>query len=194
MRPARLARFETVNLNQQRATPGKVPAVPPRMLFQIPDIPTTTPPNSDPAEEVGPKTIPNSHVFLANQNASLFDPTQGLGSSAGGDHREHPYFRTEMLSKVMNLSTVRTHQYAVWLTVGFFEVVKPGNPQIAAVLDPNTGISLGQDQLGRELDADIGKSVRFRAYFLLDRTKATGFNPYDPEDFRALVTFRRRIE
>ena len=27
-----------------------------------------------------------------------------------------------MLQKVMNLTTVRTHQYAVWMTVGFFEV------------------------------------------------------------------------
>ena len=28
----------------------------------------------------------------------------------------------------MNLTTVRTHQYAVWITVGFFEVTRQGDP------------------------------------------------------------------
>ena len=41
--------------------------------------------------------------------------------------KQHPYFRTEMLQKAMNLTTVRTHQYAVWITVGFFEVKRQGD-------------------------------------------------------------------
>ena len=41
------------------------------------------------------------------------------------------------------------------------------------------------DQLGNELGAR-GKNVRYRSFFLLDRTRATGFNPYDPGDFRDL--------
>ena len=32
-----------------------------------------------------------------------------------------------MMQRVMNLTTVRTHQYAVWITVGFFEVLKQGD-------------------------------------------------------------------
>ena len=64
----------------------------------------------------------------------------------------------------MNLTTVRTHQYAVWITVGFFEVRRQGNPQLAAA-DP--------DQLGLEVGARAGKNVRYRAFFILDRTRPT---------------------
>ncbi len=45
-----------------------------------------------------------------------------LGSGGTSDDRQHPYWRTEQLQKAMNLTTVRTHQYAVWITIGFFEV------------------------------------------------------------------------
>src|SRR5208337_3099138 len=48
------------------------------------------------------------------------------------DTKQHPYFRTEMLQKAMNLTTVRTHQYAVWITVGFFEVKRQGDLGMAS--------------------------------------------------------------
>ena len=31
------------------------------------------------------------------------------------------------MQKAMNLTTVRTHQYAVWITIGFFEVKRQGD-------------------------------------------------------------------
>ena len=43
------------------------------------------------------------------------------------DNSQHPYWRSEMMQKVMNLTTVRTHQYAVWITIGFFEVKRQGD-------------------------------------------------------------------
>ncbi len=198
MRPARLgaAQIQSGNLDQSiyQFTSAGTPAIPPRMLFEIPDNdgPNPNPSFHSPAGELGGNVSAGNHIFLNNTNADLFDPTLGLGA-ASTDRRAHPYWRTEILSKVMNLSTVRTHQYAVWLTVGFFEVVQAGNPQLAAQTDIN-GMSLAVDRLGRELDADIGKNVRYRSYFLIDRTRATGFNPYEPDDFRDLVVFRRRIE
>ncbi len=105
------------------------------------------------------------------------------------DNRKHPYFRTEMMSKVMNLSTVRTHQYAVWVTVGFFEVLRPGNKQMATI-DPTRV----PDILGAELGLSAGTNVRYRAFAIIDRSLATGFNPSDPGDFRDVITYRRRIE
>src|SRR5262249_39109472 len=63
-------------------------------------------------------------------------PNVYLGGAGGGtnpDQRDHPYFRTEWLQKVANLTTVRTHQYAVWITVGFFEVTRQGDPLLANV-------------------------------------------------------------
>jgi hypothetical protein len=107
----------------------------------------------------------------------------GMTGSSQQDFRQHPYYRTEILQKVMNLTTVRTHQFAVWITVGFFEVLNTGTPYLGHA-----------DQLGAELGVQAGKNIRYRSFFILDRTKAVGFNPSSPIDFRDVVTYRRRIE
>ena len=110
-----------------------------------------------------------------------------LGAGATGtvtdDLRQHPAYRTEWLQKVSNLTTVRTHQFATWITVGFFEVTKVGTPEL--------GIP---DQLGQEMGGGAGNRTRYRSFFVLDRTRATGFNPYYPGDFRDCVVHRSRIE
>lgn len=186
------------------------PAVPPRRLFQIPDsVPSTSPGppplyQRDNASVTGDPNI-NNPVLLQ----SLADPTVnlsssntqlgvslgiglGAGNSGNNDRRTHPQFRTEWMQKIMNLTTVRTHQYATWITVGFFEVVRQGDPQH---IDPVSGLLAPiPDVLGREIGALEGKNIRFRSFFVIDRSQAIGFNPADPGDFRDLITYRRRIE
>jgi hypothetical protein len=99
------------------------------------------------------------------------------------DTRQYTPYRNEWMQKVANLTTVRTHQYAVWITVGFFEVVKAGDP-----------INLIPDELGPEIGLASGNNVRFRGFFVLDRTQSTGFDPSNPADFRKVVAYARRIE
>jgi hypothetical protein len=161
-------------------TPLQPPAIHPRRLFEVP-----------------------SQAFLAGPTAelNLFDqiavttpmpgpgPRYYLGNNGNNDFRRHPYFRTQLLQKLMNLSTVRTHQYAVWVTVGYFEVVQEGDPA-KAVYNPDLAV----DKLGREIGRDEGTAVRHRSFFILDRTRATGFSPANPVDFRDVVRYRRRIE
>ena len=128
-------------------------------------------------------------IFLADNYfpQPITQANNFLGAGTTGaptdDHRMHPAYRTEWLQKISNLTTVRTHQYAVWITVGFFEVVQTGTPEL--------GIP---DAVGQELGLTAGKNVRFRSFFTIDRTKATGFNPYFPGNFRDCLTYRRRIE
>ncbi len=105
------------------------------------------------------------------------------------DQTDHPYFRTEWLQKVTNLTTVRTHQYAVWITVGFFEVTQQGD-----VLLAKAAYASAYDTFGLELGALDGTNKRYRGFFLVDRTQATGFNPTQPGDFRACVAYRQLIE
>ncbi len=126
--------------------------------------------------------LPDNYTPQANTTIRNY---LGAGATIGAttDNRQHPLYRTEMLQKVMNLTTVRTHQFAVWITVGFFEVVQTGTPEM--------GIP---DTLGQEVGIAAGRNVRYRSFFTLDRTRATGFNPYYPGDFRNVVTYRRRIE
>ncbi len=114
----------------------------------------------------------------------------GTGGALGNaDMREHPYWRTEQLQRMMNLTTPRTHQYAVWMTIGFFEVKRQGD-QGMFVFDPR----LAFDILGPEIGAANGKSTRYRGFFLVDRLKLTGFNPASPTGFRQAVVYRQRIQ
>ena len=198
--------------------------IPPRMLFQVPfqDDATydyvnnvLTDPNGNDGSPAGEYQLADrttltylgaDHVNLTNRFAGLFDSsvdTDTTTTSALGwngptippnppppaDRRRHPFWQTEMLQKVMNNMTVRTHQYAVWVTIGFFEVVQEGKGQ-DALLDPNLAV----DQLGPEVGKAAGKSVRYKAFFIIDRTNAVGFDPNNPSDFRPLVTYRKRIE
>ena len=71
-----------------------------------------------------------------------------------------------MLQKAMNLTTSRTHQYAVWITIGFFEVKRQGR-SCRCLGSPIP--SLGYDILGPEMGAATGQSTRYRGFFLVDR-------------------------
>ena len=82
-----------------------------------------------------------------------------------------------MMQKVMNLTTVRTHQYAVWITIGFFEVTRQGDPLMANA-NPGTSLAtLGFDILGPEIGASSGQTTRYRGFFLVDRLQLTGYDP-----------------
>jgi hypothetical protein len=120
-------------------------------------------------------------------------PYLGANSVAGPpiqyDMTQHPYFRTELLQKAMNLTTVRTHQYAVWITIGFFEVTRQGDLGMFSV-NPQ----LAFDILGPELGATTGQTTRFRAFFLVDRLKLFKFDPNTPDSFRPAVVYRQVIE
>ena len=136
-----------------------------------------------------PNTVPGT-VYLGG--GSVY-PNAGPPGINPPDQRDHPYFRTEWLQKVANLTTVRTHQFAVWITVGFFEVTFQGNPALASSVNPADAAN-AYDKFGLELGKLEGKNIRYRSFFLLDRTKATGFNPTLPGDFRNVVVYRQLIE
>ncbi len=130
------------------------------------------------------------------QNTTVQPPNVGTpylgGQTAGAntDDRQHPYWRTEMLQKAMNLTTVRTHQYAVWITVGMFEVRRQGDIAMLAQGQPQ----LAFDILGPEVGALNGEAVRYRAFFIVDRLQLHGFNGSDVGGFRNAVVYRRMIE
>jgi len=201
--------------------PVQPPPIPVRRLFQIPDKgPSNADPNGDPAVNrtitdvnsilfnpqfdlsaipsppVPPAPAPANPLVINFHYGSNWENVVAPGSStpspwsSGADSRRNPFFRTEWLQKVMNLTTVRTHQFAVWITVGFFEVTREGDPQMASTTAP----TLAYDQLGMELNLLSGHPIRYRSFFLLDRTRAVGFNPFNPGNFRDVIVYRRSIE
>ena len=105
------------------------------------------------------------------------------------DNKQHPYFRTEMLQKAMNLTTVRTHQYAVWITVGFFEVTRQGD--LLMISSPAPWLAF--DILGPELALQRpGNPVPE----LLHRRPAPALQvrSQHPDSFRPAVVYRQTIE
>ena len=132
----------------------------------------------------------NSNLTGTGSASSTFTP----GATSVIDTKQHPYFRTEMLQKAMNLTTVRTHQYAVWITIGFFEVKRQGDPLMANA-NPGTSLAtLGFDILGPEIGASTGKTTRYRGFFLVDRLQLTGYDPNVIGSFRPAVVYRQTIE
>ena len=99
-----------------------------------------------------------------------------------------------MLQKAMNLTTVRTHQYAVWITIGFFEVTRQGDLLMAGAGAGTPAATLAFDILGPEIGASTGQTTRYRGFFLVDRLQLTGYDPNVIGSFRPAVVYRQTIE
>ena len=154
--------------------------------------------------ESGVTVTPNSGVVnlfwpgtnTPTGNPNVTNPYLGTGGSGGGsvnapiDNRQHPYWRSELMQKAMNLTTVRTHQYAVWITVGFFEVKRRGNVGMIASADPR----LAFDILGPEIGLNGNKLLRYRGFFLVDRLKLNGFDPTTTGPWHSAVVYRQNLQ
>jgi hypothetical protein len=75
-----------------------------------------------------------------------------------------------------NLVTTRSNVYAVWITVGYFEV------------DPAT------QTLGRELGSESGDVRRHRSYYMIDRTAPVAYEPGENHNVDRAIMLRRSIE
>ncbi len=69
---------------------------------------------------------------------------------------QHAYFRMQGLQRLGNVLTTQSNVYAVWITVGYFEVDAAGAPI-------------------RELGDDTGEIVRHRGFYVIDRSIPVGF-------------------
>jgi hypothetical protein len=160
----------------------------------LPAVSASYPPYSTGAPPVAGLTNPLSTYFNTNSTTvpnAVNDIYLGTGSggSSNTDDRQHPYWRSEMLQKAMNLTTVRTHQYAVWITIGFFQVKRQGDLMMFG-----TNPQFAFDIMGPEIGAANGKGTRYRGFYLVDRLQLFGFNPAASASFRNAVVYSNRIQ
>jgi hypothetical protein len=100
------------------------------------------------------------------------------------DTSRNPFFRYQTLARLGNLVTTRSNVYAVWITVGYFEV--QGGTVDAAHPDGC--------YLGRELGSDTGEIQRHRAFYLIDRSIPVGFQRGKDLNVGNTVLLKRFIE
>ncbi len=110
------------------------------------------------------------------------------------DPTRNPYFRIQNASKVTNLLTTRSNVYAVWITVGYFQVTPyNGTPAISGTMSQAQVYPDGY-LIGAELGSDTGEIKRHRAFYIFDRTIPVGFQRGEDLNVDNAVLLRRLIE
>ncbi|HZZ28320.1 MAG TPA: hypothetical protein VFE46_10000 [Pirellulales bacterium] len=115
------------------------------------------------------------------------------------DATRNPYFMYQGLGHLTNKLTTRSNVFAVWITVGYFEVTpwygtngsgtaNTSGPQVFDTAHPDGY------QLGQELKADTGEIERHRAFYMIDRSIPVGFERGQELNDDKAVVLKRFIE
>ena len=102
------------------------------------------------------------------------------------DASPNAYFTYQHYERLANMLTTRSNVYAVWITVGYFEVRRPQSP--------NTTLYPDGWELAGELGIDTGDVQRHRAFYIFDRSIPVGFIRGQDLNYEKALLVRRYIE
>ncbi len=109
--------------------------------------------------------------------------------------QENSYNQFEGVQRLSTMTTTRSNVYAVWVTVGYFEVCKADPPAPApGAAQQHAAIYPGGYELGPELGRSTGEVNRHRAFFIIDRTVPVGFERGRDLNAEDAVLLERFIE
>lgn len=101
----------------------------------------------------------------------------------------NPFFRYQLYTKLGGLTTTRSNVYAIWITVGYFEVERINTDRPDLMQRYPEGY-----RLKRELGSDVGDVTRHRLFALFDRTIPVGFSRGDNLNVDRAIILKRIIE
>ncbi len=141
-----------------------------------------------------------------------------LATTPAIDGKRNTAMNMMPLTRMGNLTTQRSGVFAVWVTVGYFEV-KPApaadwtgsgsDPQAVATAQKFVNQAGGDVQramrlynkvypqgyqLGKELGIETGEVERNRSFYIIDRTRPVGFKPGEDLNVENTILLRRRID
>jgi hypothetical protein len=139
-------------------------------------------------------------------------------TAASIDGERNPAFYYQPMTRMENLVTNRSNVFAIWITVGYFEVEPAPNwddpdddtreairARFGGTLNDTdaatiAGLALYNRvypdgyMLGREVGSDTGDVRRPRGFYIVDRTEEVGFKPGEDLNVEKTIKLRRRIE
>ena len=131
----------------------------------------------------GERFLPLFDVLNPAAEAALINPQNGgpfedlflttpppVTAITSVDPDRSAIFRYDMRQRLGNLVTTRSSVFAIWITVGFFEVDLENSPDIASPVR-------GDIVFGEEIGSDSGEVQRYRGFYLVDRSIPVGFEP-----------------
>lgn len=118
------------------------------------------------------------------------------------DWRRNAYFAYQPYGQLVNKLTTRSNVYAVWITVGYFEVTPwygwdpSKTPPAANPTGQQTYDAAHPDgyQLGQEMGSDTGDLKRHRGFYIIDRSIPVGFQRGADLNSDKAVVLKRFIE
>jgi hypothetical protein len=116
-------------------------------------------------------------------------------STPYADAQRNPYFYFQDMQRYSNMITTRSNVYAIWMTVGYFEVTPWGG-----VGSPMSGALVVDDahpdgyQLGQEFGVETGEIKRHRAFYIYDRSLPVGFKRGENLNIDKGMLLKRYIE
>jgi hypothetical protein len=129
---------------------------PPAMGLDQPFLSLATGLTGAMSDAQNPAGISINNSLMRSINGTFGQPPLFQVDSAGtGPTQGHPYLQDQLISKIFNNLTTRSNVFALWLTVGFFEV---------------TNTSTRPVQLGAEIGKSEGRQVRHRMFAIIDRS------------------------
>ena len=148
-------------------------------------------------------TVADAAIF---GDEPLFAMDWTVAADAHHNTDRNPYFRYQGLQKIGNTFSTTSNVFAVWMTMGYFEVepaARDNNNDGDTADAGETWATMTAEQrtawpdgymLGQEVGVDSGEVVRHRAFYIIDRSVPVGFQPGQKLNTDDCILLRRLIE